>query len=202
MDSTVLMQSVSAIRSKCKQLAMAAAVAGLAAVSSPLFAADDQDAPPVIRPANYDPADELAYTKQRGELSPGMVADGKVWNKAPESRAAVSVAMPAPAEAEGAAAAVSAASGILPYRMTYAEAYAQIPFQRSEYEANPSYRHDAALELMFGQMRPMTVIRQTVPYFSRYPDMFRYRYPVFPYSSSTGGASNFNMNWRTSLIAY
>src|SRR5260370_28610991 len=31
---------------------------------------------PVIRPANYDPADELAYTRQRGELSAGSVANG------------------------------------------------------------------------------------------------------------------------------
>jgi len=86
--------------------------------------------------------------------------------------------------------------------MTYAEAYASVPFSRSEYEANPSYRHDAAMELMFGQLRPMTVIRQTIPYFSRYPDMFRYRYPVFPYTTSTGGYSNLNMNWGVSLLAY
>ena len=166
-----------------------AALVGL--VGSPLGTKAADDSPVIlIRPANYDPADEAAYTRERGELSPGMVANGKVWNKpAAESRAAVSGAAPAPAQAEGTAAPVSAASGTPPYQMTYAEAYAQVPFLRSEYEANPSYRHDAAMELMFGQLRPMTVIRQTVPYFSRYPDMFRYRYPVFPYTSSTGGSS-------------
>jgi hypothetical protein len=97
---------------------------------------------------------------------------------------------------------VSAASGIPLPRMTYAQAYAQIPFSRSEYEANPGYRHDAALELMFGVLRPMTIMRQTMPYFSRYPDMFRYRRTVYPYPYSGGGTSNMNMYWNTSLIAY
>jgi len=158
---------------------------------------------PLIRPANYDPADELAYTRQRGELSAGSVADGTVWNKPVEnSRAAVSGAAPATADAAAPGASVPAASGTLVPRMTYAEAYAQIPFSRSEYEANPSYRHDAALELMMGAMRPTYIARQTIPYFSRYPDMFRYRFPVFPYQSSTGGATELNMNWRTSLTSY
>ena len=167
-------------------------------------AAQASDSPGiVIRPANFDPADELAYTRRRGEPDAGMAVEGRIWNKPSEDlRAAVSGASPAPAEAGAAGAPVSAASGPIPLRMTYAEAYAQIPFSRSEYEANPAYRHDAAMELMFGTLRPMTVIRSTVPYFSRYPDMFRYRYPVFPYPSSAGGAADLNMIWRTSLIAY
>lgn len=41
----------------------------------------------------------------------------------------------------------------------YREIYASIPFDRAEYEANPSYRHDATLELMFGKMRPTTIHR-------------------------------------------
>ena len=73
--------------------------------------------------------------------------------------------------------------------MTYIQAYNSIPFSRSEYEANPSYRHDAALELMFGQMRPTSIVKQNVPYFSRYPDFWRQRYPVFPYQ---GGTSSVN----------
>ncbi len=158
----------------------------------------------VIRPANYDPADELAYTRQAGELKPGAVANGKFWNKPAEdeSRAAVSGAAPAPASAEGPGAPVSAASGTDAPRMTYAQAYAQIPFSRTEYEANPNYRHDAAMELMFGTMRPMYVSRTTMPYFSRYPDMFRYRFPVYPYPSSGGTTTtNTNMFWNTNLMA-
>ncbi len=172
--------------------------------ANPVAAADDKEPAIVIRPANYDPADELAYTRQRGEPNPGNVADGKVWNQPDEdSRAAVSGAAPAPADAAGAGAPVSAASGKPALRMTYAEAYAQIPFSRSEYEANPNYRHDAAMELMFGSMRPMIMSRTTTPYFSRYPDMFRYRYPVYPYSAPLGnGSTNTNMYWNVSLIAY
>jgi hypothetical protein len=159
----------------------------------------------VIRPANFDPADELAYTRRRGEVEPGKLADGIIWNQSAEDlRAAVSgekSTSSAPADDVGP---VSAASGLPVPRMTYAQAYAQIPFSRSEYEANPGYRHDAALELMFGVLRPVTVMRQTAPYFSRYPDMFRYRYPVYPYTSGGGGTPNMNMNmyWNTSLIAY
>lgn len=159
----------------------------------------------VIRPANYDPADELAYTRDAGELKPGAVANGKFWNKPADddSRAAVSGTAPAPAKAQGPGVPVSAASGTpAPRMMTYSEAYAQIPFSRTEYEANPNYRHDAALELMFGAMRPMIMTRTTTPYFSRYPDMFRYRFPVYPYQSSLGGNStNTNMYWNTNLYA-
>jgi hypothetical protein len=185
--------------------------------SSLVLRADDEAAPRpatstganrpaiVIRPANFDPADEYAYTRRRGEVEPGKLADGKVWNKSSEDlRAAVSGENSTPPAPAASAEPVSAASGISVPRITYAQAYAQIPFSRSEYEANPGYRHDAALELMFGVMRPMTTVRTTTPYFSRYPDLFRYRYPVYPYSSSGGGASsmNMNMNWNTSLIAY
>ena len=42
----------------------------------------------------------------------------------------------------------------------YADAYRSIPFNRAEYDANPSYRHDAAMELLFGQLRPTTIVKQ------------------------------------------
>jgi len=159
----------------------------------------------VIRPANFDPANELAYTLRHGEVEPGKLADGKKWNQPAEDlRAAVSGETPTPtAPAEGAAP-DSAASGIpVAPKMTYAQAYAQVPFSRSEYEANPGYRHDAALELMFGVLRPITVVRQTTPYFSRYPDMFRHPRTVYPYQNNNGnGWSNVNIYRNTSLIAY
>ncbi|MCA9113624.1 MAG: hypothetical protein KDA79_00960 [Planctomycetaceae bacterium] len=41
----------------------------------------------------------------------------------------------------------------------YRRAYEAIPFSRAEYEANPSYRHEAAMELLFGQLRPTTIHR-------------------------------------------
>lgn len=40
---------------------------------------------------------------------------------------------------------------------SYTEVYNSIPFRRSEYLANPSYRHDATIELMLGQVRPTTI---------------------------------------------
>jgi hypothetical protein len=65
--------------------------------------------------------------------------------------------------------------------MTYSEAYAQVAFSRTEYEANPGYRHQAAMEIMFGRMRPTVTTNTNKPYFSRYPDFFRYRHTVYPY---------------------
>jgi hypothetical protein len=38
--------------------------------------------------------------------------------------------------------------------LTYAEVYRSIPYSRTEYVANPSYRHDATMEVLFGQLRP------------------------------------------------
>jgi hypothetical protein len=158
----------------------------------------------VIRPANFDPGDELAYTRLRGKVDAGMSPDGNVWNKpASDDLRAAGSGTPAPAPAsQGESAPVSAASGSSFPRMTYEEAYSQISFRRSEYEANPSYRHDSAMELAFGTLRPMTIIRTTPSYFSRYPDLFRHKYPVYPYSYSGGGTSSTNMFWNTSLIAY
>jgi hypothetical protein len=41
----------------------------------------------------------------------------------------------------------------------YREVYDAIPFSRAEYDANPSYRHDAAMEFLFGQLRPTVIQR-------------------------------------------
>lgn len=41
----------------------------------------------------------------------------------------------------------------------YREIYDAIPFSRTEYEANPSYRHEATMEILFGEMRPTTIHR-------------------------------------------
>lgn len=46
---------------------------------------------------------------------------------------------------------------------SYEKIYASIPFRRSEYLANPSYRHDTTVEIMFGQMRPTVIHRQDQP---------------------------------------
>lgn len=75
----------------------------------------------------------------------------------------------------------------LPVRYrSYRDAYRAIPFSRAEYLANPSYRHDSAMELLFGKMRPTVIHRhvtqlrpvRTVAAFSPY----YYRSPLFDYS--------------------
>ncbi len=45
----------------------------------------------------------------------------------------------------------------------YAEIYNSIPYSRAEYFANPAYRHEATMEIMFGQLRPRTVTQMSVP---------------------------------------
>jgi hypothetical protein len=69
----------------------------------------------------------------------------------------------------------------------YPQVYNSIPFSRAEYEANPSYRHDATMEFLFGKMRP-TVINRGVGnggyggYGNRGSWMTsRYSYPYWPY---------------------
>ena len=43
----------------------------------------------------------------------------------------------------------------------YYEVYRSIPFLRSEYNANPSYRHETTMEILFGELRPMTIHKYT-----------------------------------------
>jgi len=45
----------------------------------------------------------------------------------------------------------------------YQEIYNAIPYRRVEYLANPSYRHDTTVEVLFGQMRPTTIHRTDSP---------------------------------------
>jgi hypothetical protein len=42
----------------------------------------------------------------------------------------------------------------------YSWIYQTIPFLRSEYVANPSYRHDATMDILFGKLRPQAVEEQ------------------------------------------
>jgi|GEM_PF-4600573 len=50
-----------------------------------------------------------------------------------------------------------------PNPKSYESVYQSIPFRRAEYLANPSYRHDATMEFMFGQMRPTVVNKNDTP---------------------------------------
>jgi len=50
-----------------------------------------------------------------------------------------------------------------PAEKTYASVYESIPFNRAEYEANPGYRHDAAMEILFGKLRDTVIYRNGTP---------------------------------------
>jgi hypothetical protein len=61
---------------------------------------------------------------------------------------------------------------------SYSQVYDSIRFSRAEYRANPSYRHDATMEILFGQLRPTTIIRQQAPV---RPAPSQYYTPYRPY---------------------
>ena len=45
----------------------------------------------------------------------------------------------------------------------YGDVYHSIPFSRAEYEADPSYRHEATMEFLFGKMRRKVVVQSARP---------------------------------------
>lgn len=53
------------------------------------------------------------------------------------------------------------ATPFVPQTALYRDIYFSIPFNRAEYNAYPSYRHDATMELLFNQMRPTVIQRGT-----------------------------------------
>ena len=77
---------------------------------------------------------------------------------------------------------------------SYASVYESIPFNRAEYEANPGYRHDTTMEILFGKLRD-TVIYQN---YSPRPIINSYRlndygysiYPYYRYRSPRGFYTN------------
>lgn len=78
---------------------------------------------------------------------------------------------------------------------TYREVYDSIPFSYTEYLANPGYRHEAAMEILFGQMRPTTVHKEYTPqvvpdptpslyqpFLFAHPEQWIYRYTDYRYN--------------------
>jgi len=78
---------------------------------------------------------------------------------------------------------------------SYVGAYASIPFSRAEYEANRSYRHEAAMEILFGKLRPM-VIHKYAPQ-SRSPQFSFGNYGRYPFR---GGYRNYNFYYPRPTI--
>jgi len=78
----------------------------------------------------------------------------------------------------------------------YSEVYNSIPFSRAEYEAMPSYRHDATMEFLFGQMRPTVIQRGTMVIRTRtgaMPYGHGYSYPYSPYGFNSFYFPFYNM---------
>ena len=66
----------------------------------------------------------------------------------------------------------------------YQQIYNSIPFNRAEYRVNPSYRHDATMEILFGKQRETTIQRvlpQAAPRQQQVRIPYRYNNNVSPY---------------------
>jgi hypothetical protein len=76
--------------------------------------------------------------------------------------------------------------------MTYDAVYRSIPYSYTEYLANPGYRHEATMEVLFGQLRPTTIHKHYQPqpivnvlpspyqpYVFSHCDYLHYRAPAF-----------------------
>jgi hypothetical protein len=57
----------------------------------------------------------------------------------------------------------------------YDDVYRSIPYSLTEYLANPSYRHDATMEVLFGALRPTTVHRDVPAQIPETPEWTPYR---------------------------
>lgn len=147
----------------------------------------------LIRPEVYKAADPWEYVRT-GQVTWGNPPLSAAPAKPSSTAAAVGDAVP-PMPA-GPYAPLAVYSGTPCGPTGYLAAYNAIPFSRAEYEANPSYRHDSAMELLFGTMRPTTVVKQNQPYFSRYPDLFRYRHSVYPYPTPGSHTVDLNYSWN------
>jgi hypothetical protein len=78
----------------------------------------------------------------------------------------------------------------------YRAIYSAIPFDRAEYEANPSYRHEAAMEMLFGKQRPTVVHRNHTQVDVNVPDMPFVRPPYHPYGFNAWYHPYFSPGYR------
>lgn len=77
----------------------------------------------------------------------------------------------------------------------YDEVYASIPYRRAEYLADPGYRHEATMEVLFGQLRPKTTVSHYTPRTVPTPAFSVYK----PYRASQ---SDYYRTWRGSAAPY
>jgi len=76
-------------------------------------------------------------------------------------------------------------------RDAYNRIYRTIPFNRAEYRANPSYRHDSTMEILTGNARHQTIVKHTTV--KPQPATTPVTAPVIPYRYN---------NWSRGLNYY
>ena len=109
--------------------------------------------------------------------------DASLVPPAPEPALALQEPSPAPAEPTSGGITITPAELASPVEVngrTYEGVYESIPFNHTEYMANPSYRHEATMEILLGQLRPMTIVKDQQPQ----PIMNQMQSPYQPYRYS------------------
>lgn len=152
-------------------------------------AADDRAVPIPTPPSPANPVLPAPPSKGSNGAPPMPRENARLEEAGPELK------NPAPAEksAEATEAQEDAGGGYdTPWpggirRPTYLDAYFSVPFFRSEYNANPSYRHEAAMEILFGQLRPTTIQKiSPQPIAERYERSYYSGYTPFSYWNGRG----------------
>jgi hypothetical protein len=131
-----------------QRLLVSARGAALAALCGGLFftaSADAEDAFGIVI------APRLAVETQAVALQQDADDEAAAEEGLPTIVPRSSAAAPADAEEAPEAAAVEEASG-------YAATFRSIPFSRAEFDANPSYRHEATMEILTGNPRPQKIV--------------------------------------------
>lgn len=67
----------------------------------------------------------------------------------------------------------------------YQRIYDSIPFNRAEYNVNPSYRHDSTMELLTGNARHQTIVKHETRRYRR--PQLRYGYVPYRYNNPRYG---------------
>lgn len=125
-----------------RQFARVAAAASVIAVGS-MAVADVTSAPDLSGPTLVPPAPEPAIVAiQAADAPPPTYSDTETHG--------IEI-IPGPSS-------VAEVNG-----RSYDDVYRAIPFNHTEYLANPSYRHETTMEILFQQMRPTTMVKNYTP---------------------------------------
>ncbi len=118
---------------------------------------------------------------QNSQAEEFQVTDNWVMEITPAlklSSAAPGAPMPAPVADDDLFPEAAAETPVNPRE--YARVYQSIPFNRAEFNSNPTYRHDAAMEILTGNARHQTIVQHNTerpdPVLQNPPFALPYRY--------------------------